>query len=87
MLNACERRLALSYLANMLSRLDRARTAGQNLAEWLEENAPLIVHGGRPIERMRKTASTAAVSAENWRATGLPQLEDGTRGRCRASGR
>ena len=52
MLNACERRLALSYLANMLSRLDRARTAGENLAEWLEENAPLIARGfGRELAR------------------------------------
>ena len=66
MLNAYERRLALSYLANMFARLDRNRTEGKSLVEWLEENAALIASGARSSERMRKTASTAAVSVGNW---------------------
>ena len=68
MLNAYERRLVLSYLASMLGRLNRNRSEGNNLAEWLEENAPLLASDARRTERLKRTASTATVSVKNWHA-------------------
>ena len=68
MLNPYERRLVLCYAARMLARLNRNRTEGRDLAEWLEENAPLIGGKARWIARLKGTASTATSSVRNWQA-------------------
>ena len=66
MLNAYERRLVLHYVACMLARLNRNRSEAKDLAEWLEENAPLIGGKARWIARLKETASTATSSVRNW---------------------
>lgn len=68
LLNAHERRLALSYLANMLARLRRTTPEAKNLVEWLEENASLIARNARATERMKSIASTGVLPARNWRS-------------------
>ena len=69
MLNVYERRLILSYLSNLASRLNHHRPESRALARCIAEHGDLITVGDCPERRIEKTLSDLShgeLSADRW---------------------